>query len=88
MSDEFERHYAEVSPEGSVCSPLALVIDGDTITIDLDSRRCDLEVNEMEMQRRREAWQPGAKQFDRGWLQLYRRNVGPLRQGAVLVEPK
>ncbi|MFM9884693.1 MAG: dihydroxy-acid dehydratase [Burkholderiales bacterium] len=79
---------AEVSPEGSVCGPLALVCDGDTITIDLDARRCDLEVSEAEMQQRRDAWRPGAKQFDRGWLQLYRRNVGPLSQGAVLVEPK
>ncbi len=79
---------AEVSPEGAVCGPLALVHDGDTITIDLDTRRCDLEVGAEEMQRRREAWQPPAKQFDQGWLQLYRRNVGPLAQGAVLVEPR
>ena len=79
---------AEVSPEGAVCGPLALVHDGDTIMIDLDTRRCDLEVDEAELQRRRETWQPPAKQFDRGWLQLYRRNVGPLTQGAVLVEPK
>ena len=79
---------AEVSPEGSVCGPLALVMDGDTITIDLDARRCDLEVDEAELQRRREAWQPSEKQFDRGWLQIYRRNVGPLQQGAVLVEPR
>lgn len=79
---------AEVSPEGSVCGPLALVADGDTITIDLDSRRCDLEVAEPELLRRREAWQASPKQFDRGWLQIYRRNVGPLTQGAVLVDPK
>jgi len=79
---------AEVSPEGSVCGPLALVHDGDTITIDLDSRRCDLEVDEAEMTRRAEGWQPPPKQFDTGWLQIYRRNVGPLAQGAVLVEPK
>ena len=79
---------AEVSPEGSVCGPLGRVRDGDTITIDLDARRCDLEVDDAELQRRREAWQPGAKQFDRGWLQIYRRNVGPLQQGAVLVEPR
>ncbi|MFO1288619.1 MAG: hypothetical protein U1F49_20155 [Rubrivivax sp.] len=26
------------------------------------------------------------RQFDRGWLQIYRRNVGPLAQGAVLVQ--
>jgi dihydroxy-acid dehydratase len=75
---------AEVSPEGAVCGPLALVHDGDTITIDLDRRRCDLEVAEDELERRRRGWQPPPRQFDTGWLQLYRRNVGPLREGAVL----
>jgi dihydroxy-acid dehydratase len=75
---------AEVSPEGAVNGPLALVHDGDTVTIDLDTRRCDLEVGADEMERRARAWQPPAKQFDTGWLQLYRRNVGPLREGAVL----
>jgi dihydroxy-acid dehydratase len=75
---------AEVSPEGAVCGPLALVHDGDTVMIDLDTRRCDLEVGTQEMERRARAWQPPAKQFDTGWLQLYRRNVGPLREGAVL----
>jgi dihydroxy-acid dehydratase len=75
---------AEVSPEGAVCGPLALVHDGDTITIDLDTRRCDLEVGADEMERRARQWQPPARQFDTGWLQLYRRNVGPLREGAVL----
>lgn len=78
---------AEVSPEGAVCGPLALVHDGDSITIDLDARRVDLEVGEPELERRRAAWEPPRKQFDRGWLQIYRRNVGPLAQGAVLVEP-
>ena len=78
---------AEVSPEGAVCGPLALVHDGDTITIDLDARRVDLEVGEPELERRRAVWQPPPKLFDRGWLQIYRRNVGPLSRGAVLVEP-
>lgn len=79
---------AEVSPEGAVCGPLALVQDGDTITIDLDARRCDLEVAAEEMERRRAAWKPSPKQCDSGWLQLYRRNVGPLTKGAVLVTPR
>jgi dihydroxy-acid dehydratase len=79
---------AEVSPEGAVCGPLALVADGDTITIDLDTRRVDLEVSDAELERRRAAWQPPPLQHDRGWLQIYRRNVGPLQQGAVLVKPK
>jgi dihydroxy-acid dehydratase len=75
---------AEVSPEGAVMGPLALVADGDTITIDLDTRRCDLEVDAAELERRAAAWRAPAKQFDTGWLQIYRRNVGPLAQGAVL----
>ena len=78
---------AEVAPEGAVCGPLALVHDGDTITIDLDTRRCDLEVDEPELQRRRAVWQPRPMPNDTGWLQIYRRNVGPLAQGAVLVRP-
>ena len=77
---------AELSPEAALGGPLALVQDGDGVTIDLDTRRCDLEIDEVEMQRRREAWTPSPPQFDRGWLQIYRRNVGPLPQGAVLIK--
>jgi dihydroxy-acid dehydratase len=76
---------AEVSPEAAVGGPLALVRDGDTVTIDLDTRRCDLEISDAEWQRRRAAWQPPQPTFDRGWLQIYRRTVGPLPRGAVLV---
>lgn len=76
---------AEIAPEAALGGPLALVQDGDTVTIDLDTRRVDLEVSEDELAARRERWQPPAPMFDRGWLQIYRRNVGPLSQGAVLV---
>lgn len=78
---------AEVSPEAAAGGPLALVRDGDAITIDLDSRRCDLAVSDEALQARRDGWQPATPLFDRGWLQIYRRNVGPLAQGAVLVKP-
>jgi dihydroxy-acid dehydratase len=75
---------AEVAPEAALGGPLALVQDGDTISIDLDTRRVDLEVTPEVLEQRRAAWTAPAKQFDRGWLQIYRRNVGPLAQGAVL----
>ena len=78
---------AEVSPEAALGGPLALVCDGDVVTIDLDALRCDLEVAGDELQRRRSAWRAPEPLFDRGWLQIYRRNVGPLPEGAVLVRP-
>ncbi|HSV80762.1 MAG TPA: dihydroxy-acid dehydratase, partial [Ramlibacter sp.] len=76
---------AEVSPEAAVGGPLGLVEDGDTITIDLDARRVDLEVDEARLQERRAAWRAPAPAHDVGWLQQYRRNVRPLSEGAVLV---
>lgn len=77
---------AEVAPEAALGGPLALVHDGDPITIDLDARRVDLGIDDAEVGARRAQWQPPAPKFDRGWLQIYRRNVGPLSRGAVLVD--
>jgi dihydroxy-acid dehydratase len=78
---------AEVSPEGAVRGPLALVQDGDAITIDLDARTCDLAVDAAVLEERGKQWSPSPPQFDTGWLQIYRRNVSPLGSGAVLVDP-
>ncbi len=79
---------AEVAPEAALGGPLALVEEGDTITIDLDTRRLDLDIDEAEFARRRSLWKPPTPLFDRGWLQIYRSTVGPLAQGAVLVRPE
>jgi dihydroxy-acid dehydratase len=77
---------AEVSPEAAAGGPIAMVVDGDTINIDLDTRRCDLEVDEAQLQVRREAWRQPVLPHDTGWLGIYRRSVGPLSKGAVLVQ--
>jgi len=77
---------AEVAPEAALGGALALVCDGDPVTVDLDARRVDLDIPDAELAQRRAAWQPPAPKFDRGWLQIYRRNVGPLSRGAVLVD--
>lgn len=77
---------AEVAPESAVGGPLALVKDGDMVTVDLDARVVDLEVDDAEIAARRAAWQAPKPMFDRGWLQIYRANVGPLNEGAVLVK--
>ncbi|HSI59531.1 MAG TPA: dihydroxy-acid dehydratase [Ideonella sp.] len=77
---------AEVSPEAARGGPLALVEDGDLITIDLDTREVNLEVGEAELARRHALWRTPPPLFHRGWLQIYRDNVGPLPEGAVLVK--
>lgn len=79
---------AEVSPEAAVGGPLALVEDGDTITVDLDSLRCDLHVDDAQMAQRRARWKPAPPLFDRGWLRLYRSNVSPVTEGATLERPR
>jgi dihydroxy-acid dehydratase len=77
---------AEVAPEAALGGPLALVLDGDSITVDLDTRRCDLNVEAAEIEARRARWKPGKPLFDRGWLNIYRRNVGSTASGAVLIQ--
>lgn len=79
---------AEVAPEAAVGGPLALVEDGDIITIDLDHNSLDADVSETDMQARRDRWQPLAPQFGGGWLDIYRHNVSSMERGAVLIKPR
>ena len=76
---------AELSPEAATGGPLGLVQDGDQITIDLDTRRVDADLTEAQWESRRAQWRAPAVAHDVGWLQQYRRTVGPLSEGAVLV---
>ncbi|MQR00216.1 dihydroxy-acid dehydratase [Glaciimonas soli] len=75
---------AEVAPEAALGGPLALVEDGDLITIDLDRHVCDLDVEPAELERRRAQWVRPAPVNDTGWLKIYRRNVSSMPSGAVL----
>ena len=59
--------------------------DGDIITIDLDTRQVDADLTEAQWESRRAQWRAPAVAHDVGWLQQYRRTVGPLPEGAVLV---
>jgi dihydroxy-acid dehydratase len=77
----------EVTPEAAVGGPLALVADGDPITIDVEARRADLDVPGEELARRRAALKPPAAHTDKGWLAIYEQAVQPLSKGAVLVDP-
>jgi len=73
-----------VSPEAAVGGPLAFVRDGDTIHIDLVSRRLDLMVDVTELAARRSAWTPTPLEEGNGFLAKYARSVGSAADGALV----
>jgi dihydroxy-acid dehydratase len=75
---------AEVAPEGAAGGPLGLVRDGDMISIDVDARAIDLEVDPAELDTRRAGLPPLAAPGGCGWLSVYARTVGSLGRGATL----
>jgi dihydroxy-acid dehydratase len=75
---------AEVSPEGADGGPLGLVRDGDIISIDVDARAIELEVDPGELDRRRAGLRPLTAPAGCGWLSVYARTVAPLGRGATL----
>jgi dihydroxy-acid dehydratase len=70
-----------VSPESFVGGPLAFVQDGDLIELDVPARRLHLHVDDAELTRRREAWEPPAEKFARGYGKLFSRHVTPSHLG-------
>jgi len=76
----------EISPEAAAGGPLALVENGDRISIDVDRRKIDLDVPDAELAARRQRLRQRAGRGERGWLSIYERNVQPLTKGAVLTK--
>jgi len=76
----------EVAPEAAVGGPIGLVEAGDIITIDLDRRVVDLEV-EPDVLARRSPVLPTSEPPTRGWLSIYDRAVSPPGRGLSLAAP-
>jgi dihydroxy-acid dehydratase len=72
-----------VCPEAQVGGPLALVEEGDTVTIDAERRLLQLEVDEAELARRREKWTPPPPKYTSGVLYKYMKAVSSASTGAV-----
>lgn len=72
-----------VAPEAAVGGTIALVEEGDSITIDADARLLQLNVSDEELSRRRAAWQPRPPRYTRGVLAKYARLVSSASLGAV-----
>jgi dihydroxy-acid dehydratase len=72
-----------VAPEAAVGGAIALVEEGDTITIDAHSRKLHLHVDDEELARRRSAWQPPKPRYTKGVLAKYAHLVSSSSLGAV-----
>ncbi len=73
-----------VSPEAAEGGPIALVEDGDTITIDIPNRKLHLDVTDEELQARHAQWQPPEPKIKRGYLALYARLAESADKGAII----
>ena len=73
-----------VAPEAQVGGLIALVHEGDSITIDAPSLRLQLNVSEAEITRRRAAWQPPKARYTRGVLAKFAKLAGTASRGSVL----
>ncbi len=72
-----------VAPEAAVGGAIALVNEGDSITMDAERRVLQLNVPDAEIARRRAAWHPPAPRYTRGVLAKYARQVSSASKGAV-----
>jgi dihydroxy-acid dehydratase len=72
-----------ITPEAQVGGPIAIVKNGDRITIDAAKRRIDLEVAEAEIANRLKAWKPPKPRYTRGVLAKYASLVNSASEGAV-----
>jgi dihydroxy-acid dehydratase len=72
-----------ITPEAHVGGPLALVKDGDIISIDAETRELDLHVSAAELKKRRAAWKQPKPRYTRGVLAKYAHLVNTASEGAV-----
>jgi dihydroxy-acid dehydratase len=72
-----------VGPEAAVGGPIALINDGDKITIDGENGVLSVNVNEEELKKRKKAWKPRGTDYNSGTLWKYSQTVGSAQKGAI-----
>ena len=72
-----------ICPEAAVGGPVAVVQNGDVITIDAEKNRIDMDVSDEEISRRLSLWKPPRMPVTRGTLAKYARLVGDASHGAM-----
>ena len=73
-----------VVPEAIEGGPIALLRDGDTVSIDIPARKLDVKLSEDELRERRERWKPPRRELQ-GYLARYSKLVSGAEDGAVLL---
>ncbi len=73
-----------ISPEAAAGGPMALIMEGDVITIDIPARKLDVRLSDDELSRRKASWQQPEPRVKRGILGRYSRLVGSASTGAIL----
>jgi dihydroxy-acid dehydratase len=72
-----------VAPEAAVGGPIALVNEGDSVTIDAERRLLQVHLSDDELARRRAAWRPLPPRYTRGIMAKYAAQVSSASRGAV-----
>lgn len=72
-----------VAPEAAAGGPIAVVHEGDTVSIDIASRRLDLEIPEAELRSRLAAWTPRPPNYTAGVFAKYAKLVSGAERGAI-----
>jgi dihydroxy-acid dehydratase len=72
-----------IAPEAAVGGPIAIIQEGDTITMDIPNRSIQVELSDEEIQRRLGRWQAPAPKYTSGALAKYARLVSSAARGAV-----
>jgi len=70
-----------VAPESFVGGPLALVKNGDLIELDVEKKTLSLKVADVEIAKRKSAWKPAARKFERGYGAIFARHVKQADEG-------
>ena len=76
-----------VCPEAAVGGPIALVEEGDIISIDINNNRLDVKISDEEMAARKAKWQPRVPEVTTGYLARYAAMAAPASKGAILEVP-
>ena len=77
-----------VSPEAAVGGPIALIEEGDIISIDIPGLKLEVKVSDEEMAARKAKWQPREPKVTTGYLARYAAMVTSGNRGAILEVPK